>query len=311
MGYWKMNVTEALADWRSYRARMVELRLVAQSTHDNQSAIVQQLYSALGHHRLDALRKSHIELWMGERLRTCAPVTVRGELNVLRQVLNWCVDEGHLLTKPRLPTLSVPNVEADLPSDEAFLWVLANVPANHAAALEFMMLTGLSPHELERVQVQDVRDVPRRLYEGESFDLGIGQRPDFAVKQPSRRRWVPLNGRARDVWFEVTAGRHPALPAFPRVDAMQKAIRRSIAGAILPYDGTHDGIQLAATLAKEVARISPKLMRKWFASKVASQQPEHVLQRLMGHAPGSPITRRHYVRSNEGQGRDAVADLSL
>ncbi|MCP3735663.1 hypothetical protein M9979_12340 [Sphingomonas sp. RP10(2022)] len=283
---------------------MVRLRLVAESTYDNQTAIVMQLQRALGEHALDQLRKSHIELWMGERLQTCAPVTVRGELNVLRQVLNWCVDEGHLLAKPRFPTLSVANVEADLPSDDAFLWVLANVPEQHARALEFMMLTGLSPHELERVQSRDY--VPQfvgttQAAPGERHYIGIGQRPDFPVKQPSRRRWAPLNDRARALWFEASAGRAPDQQVFSSVAAMQKAIRRAVDALV------HE----CAAGPAGVRSITPKLMRKWFASKVASQQPEHVLQRLMGHAPGSPITRRHYVRSNEGQGRDAVADLSL
>lgn len=290
-----MNVTEALAAWRSYREQMVRLHLVAESTYDNQTAIVLQLQRAFGDRPLDQLRKSHIELWMGERLQTCAPVTVRGEMNVLRQVLNWCVDEGHLPAKPRFPTLSVANVEADLPSDEAFLWVLANVPPQHGAALELMMLTGLSPHELERCQVRDMDDGV----------LSIGMRADFPVKQESRRRKVPLNPRADTLWCQWAFGRRPDHHPFPGVDAMQKAIRRAtVAG------GTWGApVKRLGPLGAEA--ITPKLMRKWFASKVAGEQPEHVLQRLMGHAPGSPITRRHYVRSSEGQGRDAVATLTV
>ncbi|MGW8135414.1 tyrosine-type recombinase/integrase [Sphingomonas zeae] len=293
-----MNVTEALHVWRSYREQMVRLHLVAESTYENQAAIVLQLQRALGHHQLDGLRKSHIELWMGERLQTCAPVTVRGEMNVLRQVLNWCVDEGHLLAKPRFPTLSVANVEADLPSDEAFLWVLAHVPEQHSRALEFMMLTGLSPHELERLQVRD--ESGTMFLETGRSTISIGMRPDFPVKQESRRRPVPLNRRAADIWYQAASGREPTAAVFPSVAAMQKAIRRAVDNPPdIPFSPTGTD------------RVTPKLMRKWFASKVASQQPEHILQRLMGHAPGSPITRRHYVRSSEGQGRDAVASVTI
>lgn len=297
-----MNVTEAFQAWVDYRRKMADLKMVAGSTYINQTAIAHQLGSALGFHALAGLRKSHIELWMGERLRTCSPLTVRGELNVLRQVLRWCQDEGHLVTLPRLPKLSVPSVESALPSDEAFAWVLAHVPPQHAAALEFMMLTGLSPHELERVQVRDAT-----RFQGTYPDqLGIGMRPDFAVKQPSRRRWVPLNGRARVLWFEATAGAiSDVLHPFPKVEAMQKAIRRAVDAA--PKLGSHP----RAIPPASVAHVTPKLMRKWFASKVAGEQPEHVLQRLMGHAPGSPITRKHYVRSTDDQQAKAVADVGL
>lgn len=289
----------AIADWCAYRERMSELRMVARSTLENQTAIATQLSTALGDHHLSDLRKSHIEMWMGGRLQTCAPITVRGEMNVLRQIINWAVDEQLLIVKPRLPKLSVPSVEAPLPSDEAFLWVLANVPDNHASALEFMMLTGLSPHELERLRPQDTREWGE--HERPNIDLGIGQRPDFPVKQESRRRWVPLNGRAEVLWFQATAGstRSP----FPTVAAMQKAIRRA---TIMTSIGAPPK-RLGPSGAEQ---ITPKLMRKWFASKVSNDQPEHVLQRLMGHAPGSPITRKHYVRSTDEQLTGAVERIS-
>jgi integrase len=243
---------------------------------------------ALGAHALDALRKSDIDLWVGERLQTHAPVTVRGELNVLRQVLNWCVDEQHLGQRPRLPTVQVPATENALPSEAAFVWALKAVPDNHRAALELMMLTGLSPHEAERLQVRDRRDIPRH-------EIGIGQRPDFKVKTPSRRRWLPLNPRAQKLWRELTTGKRPLDTALPSGCAMQKALARARAADSNAPD--------------DARRVTPKLMRQWFASKIADDAPEHVLQRLMGHAPGSKITRRHYVRSTESALVDAVGGL--
>lgn len=301
-----MNVAEAIVSWLEYRLRMNALRLVAMSTLTNQSEIAKGLSEAFGETPLAELRKSQIELWMGARLQRCAPVTVRGEMNVLRQILRWCIDEGHMVQMPRLPKLAVPAVEQALPSDEAFAWVLAHVPPQHAAALEFMMLTGLSPHELERVQVQDAkRGQPGSMIETDRHHrplnpnpdhLWIGLRPDFPVKQPSRRRTIPLNGRALQLWFEWTMGGVSTANPWPRVDAMQKAIRRAFL-----LQGSVPGS----------AEITPKMMRKWFASKVAGEQPEHVLQRLMGHAPGSDITRRHYVRSSDAEISAAVAGVAV
>lgn len=295
----RLTVRAALAQWIEYRCKLRELSLVAGSTLANQTNIAVMLGKELGDHQLDQLRKSHIELWMGARLQTCSPVTVRGEMNVLRQVLRWCVDENFLTVAPRMPKLSVPSTEDALPSDEAFLWVLANVPHRHANALEFMMLTGLSPHELERVEV---RDMTRSLYQHET-KLQIGMRADFAVKQPSRRREVPITSRALLLWREATLGMAEDIQPFPTVAAMQKAIRRATTPA--------NALGTVPWMPVGAAAITPKLMRKWFASKVAGQQPEHVLQRLMGHAPGSPITRRHYVRSSDDQVTSAVAGVRL
>ena len=281
-----MTLRAAIGAWLLYRSRMADLQLVAPSTLANQTAIGNVLTVGLGHFQLDALRKSDIDLWAGERLQTHAPVTVRAEVNVLRQILNWCVDESMLGARPRLPTIQVPTTEQALPSEEAFLWALRSVPANHQAALEFLMLTGLSPHEAERLQVRDWK-APGQV--------GIGMRSDFRVKTPSRRRFVPLNERAQQLWETMTAGLRPLSPVLPKGGAMQKAlVRARKADPSAPADAL---------------RITPKMMRQWFASHVADDHPEHVLQRLLGHAPGSKITRQHYVRSSDDALVGAVAGV--
>ena len=295
-----MTITlgNAVEDWCAYRAKLAQLGLVADSTWENQTAIGGTIKAGLGNHALEDLRKSHIELWAGARLRHCAPVTVRGELNVLRQIINWCVDEQLLTNKPRFPTISVPATEEAMPSDEAFRWHLAHLPQHHAAALEFMMLTGLSPHELERLETRDgpgFAGAPSQVTQ-----IQIGMRPDFPVKQASRRRIVPLGGRAMVIWIEETMGTLPTFKPFPTMAGLQKAMRRLVRDALA---------SIGAPPPAGADSVTPKMMRKWFASKVSNDQPEHVLQRLMGHAPGSPITRRHYVRSSDEQLAGAVEEL--
>jgi integrase len=285
-----LTLTEAADRWAEYRGRCVSLGLVAASTFSNQRQIVgAAILPSLGAMQIDAIHKSDVTLWVGERLQTRAPVTVRAELNVLRQILNWCVDEQLLGARPRLPTVQVPNVEEALPSDAAFLWALKSVPEHHRDALELMMLTGLSPHEAERLQVRDF-DLGR-------LALGVGQRPDFKVKTPSRRRLVPLNKRALALWRRLTNGKRPLDNALPSSCSMQKAIARA-------RHGDPDA-------PADARRVTPKLMRQWFASEVTNdgEVPEKVLQRLMGHAPGSKITRRHYIRSTDEQMKQAVGGL--
>jgi hypothetical protein len=97
--------------------------------------------------------------------------------------------------------VQVASTEKALPSDDAFVWALAAVPENHRAALELMMMTGLSPHEAERLQVRDFHPTVA----GVGVSIGVGQRPDFRVKTPSRKRWIPLNPRARKLWVTARA----------------------------------------------------------------------------------------------------------
>jgi integrase len=286
------TVADACSRWIQYRERCVELSMVAPTTHLNQQQIVAaSIIPALGAIELQGLRKSDVDIWTGERLQHCAPVTVRAELNVLRQILNWCVDEMLLGARPRLPTVQVPVVESALPSETAFLWALKAVPERHRAALELMMLTGLSPHEGERLQVRDFSATQA----GIGAALGVGKRPDFRVKTPSRKRWIPLNPRALSLWRILIDGKRPLDPALPSGCAMQKALARA---------------RHADPKAPEDARrVTPKMMRQWFASKVSDDAPEKVLQRLLGHSPGSKITRKHYDRSQDTQLVEAVGGL--
>lgn len=316
-----MSIAGGMEAWIAYRLRLVGLNLVAESTWLNQTAIARHWVLLLlddngAPLKLDAIRKSHIEIAMGMLLQTRAPVTVQGDMNVLRQMLNWAVDEQLLAAKPRLPVVKVEEVERPLPSDEAFIWALEAVPPRHARALEFMMLMGLAPHELERLRREDACPRPGSIVachppsrtgppipkEPQPLGIQIGGRMDFRVKQFHRRRWIPMEGPALAIWTKATADQDAP---FPMVGTMEKMLgRRRISAA-----------KSGQALPHGAADVTPKMMRKWFSSKMSSPGedgrppvPEHVLQRLLGHAPGSKITRKHYVRSSEDQCDEAMRD---
>ena len=276
---------------------MVELKLIQRSTWTNQFCITHVLEQSIGQTDIEDIRKSDIELYIGSRLQTCAPVTVAGEVNVLRQILNWCVDEQLLTARPRIPSVNVPNVERDLPSDEAYTFVLKNVADKHADALEFMLLTGLSPHELERIEHRDYRIRTAEDCDDCPLELQIGMRADFHTKTPARKRTAVLNRRASTILLQQTLGIADTAKPFPSRESTEKAIQRMRRR----FPDAPAGVE----------RITPKMMRQWFASKISGDVAENVLQALLGHAPGSSVTRRHYVRSNETQRVGAVTGLKL
>lgn len=282
-----MTLRDLFDRWLAYRHTMASLGALAQSTFANQAASCGPLTAALGAIPIDDLVKSDIDIYVARRLQTCRPVTVHAEVALLRQILNWAVDERLLAERPRMPVVSVPNTERPLPADDDYGWFLRTMAPKHGDALQFMLLTGLAPHELERLETRDYSMVTNAIT--------IGGRPDFAVKQPSRRRDIPLNRAASILWGKWTIGTMPTHHPWPTGPAMQKAMRRHV----LDRDDTPLGAD----------GLTPKMMRKWFASKIAVEHSEAVLQRLLGHAPGSPVTRRHYVRSNNVQLREAVDAL--
>ena len=282
-----MNLRQAAELWDAYRAELCVLDRIAPTTLANQRQIATGILAAIGDHDLEALRKSHVDLWVAARLQTCQPVTVQAGLGVLKQILNWCVDEQHLAKRPRLPTVTVANVERVLPSDADYIWYLRNLTPDKSEALEFMLLTGLAPHELARLAVMD--------YRPDTNEVAIGDRADFRVKQPARRRPIPLNARASSIWIAHSLGRLHWQTVFPREGALQKSMRRLFLSREDAPVGTNG--------------LTPKMMRKWFASKIAVSHSEGLLQVLLGHAPGSTVTRKHYVRTSQMQREAAVAAI--
>ncbi len=285
-----MQISDALDGWMAYRAQLAELGSIKPATVANQDKTAAIWKRELGHLALGYLRKSHIDLAVARLAKSRSPITLSVDVGIFAQFLNWCVDERYIAERPRLPTVSVAQQETELPPDAAFLWVLTNTPEHTAAGLEFMLLTGLAPHELERLRTGD--------YDEERHAIGVGQRADFQVKAAARKRWVPLNARALEIWRHAAHGRLKRYTPFSTVEAMEKAIQRA----------RQKGRPRAP---RGVEAITPKTMRKWFASKLAGDVAEHVLQTLLGHAPGSRITRRHYVRSSAADTERAVDALHI
>ena len=288
-----MTLAQAIAVWLKFREKLAELDAIANSTLENQRKIAALWSDKLGHRLLSELRKSDLDIAVAQLAKTRRPVTLQADVSCLAQILNWCEDEGFIDRRPRLPTIQVDELDHDLPPDAAFMWMLQNVtPSHHGEALEFMLLTGLAPHELERLQRGD--------YNMKGRCIEIGLRDDFFVKTPARRRRIPLNVRAMQIWERaVLAVRDdPEGSPFPSVEAMEKAIQRTRQRAQHPPEG--------------IEQVTPKMMRKWFSSKLASGEvAEHVLQRLLGHRPGSKITRKHYVRAQAADIADAVDGLDI
>jgi integrase len=277
-----MTLADLIDRWLAFRAQLAGLDGIAPSTEAKQRQTANSLSRMIGETSLSELSPSAILLWSKARTKEVAATTHDGEMRLLKQILNWAVDEAIIAQRPKLPTVKVANVEAPLPSDEDYVWYLRTLAPRHAEALEFMLLTGLAPHELARLQPRDM------THDG----LFIGAREDFRVKAEARRREVPLNRRAAMIWSRWSLGLAPDIPVFPTEAAMQKAMKRR---------GCPPGSE----------GVTPKMMRKWFASMVAAENSEAILQRLLGHVPGSPVTRRHYVRSQDEALRGAVAGLGI
>jgi integrase len=274
MGIERVTFAEAVNDWRLHSMRLVLACAKAQSTHNNQNRIANLLLRDFGPTPVEDIRRPVIELYVARRRKDgISPTTINAELIVLKAILNHAVEVGHLEEAPRIKRLQAPIVEKDLPDPELVKEFVSTLPTQHRLPLLFSMLTGASWHEVERLTWGDV-DFRRRV-------VRIGY---TTPKTQARKRELPMSEAVRGL-LQVRrlegAGGSPLELVFPK------------AGSTRAYVNSHR--------TRKYGAISPAVMRKVFASMAANEVPEHILQRLLGHAPGSPVTRRHYVRSTKKQ----------
>lgn len=247
--------------------------LIMASTMRHKRRVCAALKAAMGREPVSAVGKLRAELYTARRLAEgVAPITVNSELDVLRSVLSYAVDDRKLDAVPRLRTLPVRVKDDDAPDPAVVAAWLDTLPEEHALPLRFSALTGLSWHEVQRLHVGDVKL-------GKEPVVQIGARLSFTTKTLHRQRDVPLSPAAVKV-FKRARELATGDTLFPRAARTRQ---------FLNENRTAHG-------EARFGRLTPKDMRRVFASTVARGAPEAVLQKLLGHAPGSRVTRRHYVR---------------
>jgi integrase len=271
MGIEKTTFAHAYNDWLFHSGKLVAEGAKAASTQRNQARIGNLLVRDFGPTPVEDIRRPLVELYVARRRSAgISPTTINAELIVLKAILNHAVEIGHLEEAPRIKRLQAPIVEKDLPDPELVKEFVSTLPPQHRLPLLFSMLTGASWHEVERLGWKDV-----------DFRPGVIRIGHTTPKTQARKRELPMSKAARAILHEAHDATGGVGPVFPK------------AGSTRAYVNSHR--------TRKYGAISPAVMRKVFASMAANEVPEHILQRLLGHAPGSPVTRRHYVRSTKKQ----------
>ena len=250
-----------------HNAKLVKGRQLAASTADKYTRTANIICRYLGDTPVAEINRVVGQEYAADRVGDgIAASTVNYELQVLRAILSFASELGHIKEPPTIKRMRNPKPEPDLPDMGKVRAYLDRLPDQHREPLLFSMITGVSWYEVERLEWQDVNF--------KRGTIGIGQRPDFGVKTEHRARVLSMSKPVRQLLKD--AG--PSAPT-ERVFPYAKSTRRY--------------------LDRDNAGFTPNLMRKAFASAAADMAlPENHLQRLLGHAPGSVVTRKHYVRSN-------------
>lgn len=282
----KKSVTfaQVSADWLAHKKNLAEHGRLAQSTVRSYKKIIATLDETFGAKDIERVHKKDIETFLAKRHKGRAASTVNLELTILRAILSFAYEEGHIAAVPRVKPVDDPDVEEpELPEISRVLKFIERMPDRVRLPLKFSMLTGCSWHEVERLEKRDLDFARKRIR--------IGYRDDFGIKTAYRKRELPMTPQVAAVLREaLPRGAPPETRVFP---------------------GAHGGRQVVwRNRRPKDSDLSPAVMRKVFASIAANEVPEHVLQRLLGHAPGSRITRKHYLRSRRSEMERAMSTVA-
>jgi integrase len=275
--------SELADEWQRYSEGLVMLAQKRPGTHKNQMKVLRTLREKWDGTRLSEITRPAIKIFAGERAATgLKSTTVNAELRVLSAILHYAEEQGYIPEAPRIPYLSEPMEEKDLPDPALVQEFVNTLPSYHRLPLLMSLYTGMSWHEVCRLRWKDIGPVSIKI----GFD-------GMQVKTGNRRRELPITPVVRQILNELRA-QYPL---------------RSLNDAVFP-SAYATRQYLARNRTHKHGAISPSTMRKVFASMVAEASPEHVLQKLLGHAPGSRVTRKHYVRSHKDAMREAMSDVA-
>ncbi len=244
---------------------------------------------------LSEIAPAQIDRYQIHRLkRGCKEVTINGETSALKQVLKWHCNKGHLDKVPSFENLDVPEVEYDIPEKWDVVQIMRHLPEQHRVMVKLMAETGLRPGE--------AYNLPWKHVSLEKGYISIRQFRDWKPKRKSSIRDVWLSSSLRTeirrlpkVGTYVFSGRDSEKP----ITSFKRALKTAVDLAKLQRDGSP-------------MRITPKTFRKAFATWQAEDGiSPSILQKQMGHVPGSRMTEQHYIRIRHRALQNAVLELPL
>lgn len=244
---------------------------------------------------LSSVTADQIDSYQIYRLnKKCKEVTINGETSALKQVLKWLSDKGHLGKVPSFENLAVPEKDYDIPEKEEVVKIIQHLPVQYRTLVRLMAETGLRPEE--------AYNLPWKHVNLEQDYISIRPFRNWQPKRKSTHRdvWLSLSLRdemqrlSRNGTF-VFSGRDPEKP----ITTFKKALKTAMKEAKLERHG-------------QPLQITPKTFRKAFATWQAEEGvAPSILQKQMGHVPGSRMTEQHYIRVRDRVLKEATCELPM
>ncbi len=222
------------------------------------------------------------------------PATINSDLATFGSVMRWAIKQGHLDKAPATEQIPARRPRLVVPTPEEAARIIDALPKRLQPLGRFIAETGCRPGEAKHLEWDCVDEV--------NGWVEIRAREGWTPKTQESERRIPLNDAMIALLRElpkdgpyVFPGMTPDTP----IGSFRKAFNTAVAKAGITRNG-------------KPVHLTPKSFRKAHATWQALRGVnERVLQGLLGHAPGSRVTKQVYVQVTEEAKRAAVITLPL
>lgn len=247
---------------------------------------------------LTSLTRAHLDGYQAHRLEQgLQPETINSELGTFTQVQRWAVAAGHLKAVVTTDPVPLRRKVPDILTYEEYQAILDQVPSRLRAIIRLLAETGCRWGEAAQLPWEAV-DLDR----AEAY---IAPHGGWTPKTAHSARTLYLSdalvAELRERHAAATATPKASAYVFPGRDGMKPVTtaRRAFRSAVERADIRRGG---------RTPRITIKTLRKCFATWAAENgMRERTFQSLMGHAPGSRVTKKHYEQVRPAHARAELA----
>ena len=288
-----LTLQPAFQQYHAQQISRAETRKKRYSSIETDAYRAKALFRFLGDLDLGAITENRVNAYQRHRLKQgIKPVTINDETAFLTRVLAWANKNGYRVNLSEIEQIPVRPVHPDIPTPQEVVRIIDALPDRLRPVITFLAETGCR-----------IGEALNLTWDCVDLDQGIAHirsKDGWTPKTMQSERPIFLSDGLLTIMSQLPAGGSYVFPgAAP--DKPIWNLRRSWNRAVRKAGIKRNG---------EPATFPPKSLRKALATwQSARGIDESVLQRHLGHAPGSRITRQHYVQATERALRNAVFQL--
>lgn len=280
--------------WYEDELSRVRRGLKKAGTLDIELHRLKAITSYLGDDDVTKIDKRRLAAYQEHRLaQGRKPRTINSEMGLLAMILGWAKEQGLCCEVPHVQRLPVHRVYLDLPTPSELSRIMDALPPRLRPLFRMLAETGCRKGEVFNLEWTDINIVQGYI------DI-----------RPKEGGWTPKTAHSeRRIWISeglldmlrgLDTKSHYVFPGRAKGRPMSN-FTKALAAAVKKARVRRDGKPM---------KLTPHMLRKSYATwQAMSMVPESVLQDLLGHAPGSRITKQHYVFAQEEAKKAAVFEL--